>query len=959
MKKKLSKKEQQPSQLKELRIFKRHYLIFSSNSTVLWILFIGVFLSIIGFSLLQTWQVNVDNQLFSYMSNRSQKVFLNKIEQIFDGMNLIKTYFHSKEDNIKQEFKDVKTILLHLKGIDSVYWLEKENDFYSLEDIITESKRGLPLACPMLDQEELNQRLKLSANTNHPLSLAHIDTSNKIDAVSIFIPVYDGYVDEKQGYSSANLEGFVAGDININAICLEIVQELGLSHFSVYLIESDQTNWRYTALEKSGFKSINVELPYFRSSSIIKIADKEYEIINEAEKNLLMGAQPWLPWIILVSGFSLTALLALLFYFLGGQTTRIRGIIKDRTDELEKINEMLLQKTEEQKALLSCIPSRVYFQDTQFRYVFVNKAFADFIGVPIDRIPGKKDIDFFLESELAFSRKCDKEVIRTGKEMLNIEEPMKLKDNTIVWSSISRSPYYDSEGRIVGMVGIAADITRHKEAELALRESENRFRRLSEAALEVIIIIDPIKNNKVIDVNARFRELFGYTLKEASKLSVEHFVNVSNRDILLKNLEHDKGESAFEIMLIKKDGEIFPAECRTGTLPWKGQTVKVITFRDITQRNQAVKALQESQERLSSFMDSATDSFLLLDNNLKIIEINQTLLKEFGLEKRAVLGKYILEISPQFFDESYKDKFEDVLKTGITFFDDLVPHPHFGEKDIALKAFRVGDGLGIISTDITKQKQLERELKAYTERLRKEVQLRTDELIQSEKMASIGLLVAGVAHEINNPLSYIKSSSIFIKEDLLELEKEIHDILKNPKIIQDIKEQLQANIDGVNRLVEITQILKRFAKPDTKHKIMADINQGIKDTLLILRNELKNRIKVVQDLGDLPRYYCHIGQLNQVFMNLIINAAQSMEKGRIWIKSWKTDTLIQISIQDEGYGIPPDEIERIFDPFYTTKTDGTGLGLSICFRIVKAHKGKILVESESGKGTLVTIQLPV
>lgn len=260
--------------------------------------------------------------------------------------------------------------------------------------------------------------------------------------------------------------------------------------------------------------------------------------------------------------------------------------------------------------------------------------------------------------------------------------------------------------------------------------------------------------------------------------------------------------------------------------------------------------------------------------------------------------------------------------------------------------------------DITERKRMEEKLKRYAEHLEEEVNNRTNELIQSEKMASIGQMIAGVAHEVNNPLGYINSNIGIIEERI----KSLQEMCKEKEILEElnsINELLDTNIKGINRITTITKSLKRFAMPDKGEISPADINQGIKDTLLILNNQLKHRIEVHEDYGKLPEIKCNIGQLNQVFMNLILNSSQAMDKGEIWIKTWFENNNIFIEIKDNGFGIPEDKINKIFDPFFTTKNEGTGLGLSLCYRIIKDYRGDIKLKSKQGKGTQISINLPM
>jgi len=265
-----------------------------------------------------------------------------------------------------------------------------------------------------------------------------------------------------------------------------------------------------------------------------------------------------------------------------------------------------------------------------------------------------------------------------------------------------------------------------------------------------------------------------------------------------------------------------------------------------------------------------------------------------------------------------------------------------------------------------------------------------NQLVQSEKMASIGQLAAGVAHEINNPVGFVKSNlgtlTGYVKtfkaifEEYRGLSGAIHNddkivqtaILDNvekisekedlPYILEDIDNLLTESIEGTERVRDIVQNLKSFARIDETQVKEADINEGIEATLKIVWNELKYKCTVHRNLQPLPLIRCCPGQLNQVFMNMLVNAAQAIpEKGDITIETEATDKDIIIRISDTGVGIKQENISKLFDPFFTTKAagKGTGLGLSISIGIIQKHNGTIYVESEAGKGSTFTIHLPI
>ncbi len=272
-------------------------------------------------------------------------------------------------------------------------------------------------------------------------------------------------------------------------------------------------------------------------------------------------------------------------------------------------------------------------------------------------------------------------------------------------------------------------------------------------------------------------------------------------------------------------------------------------------------------------------------------------------------------------------------------------------------------------------------------------------ILQQEKMASIGQLAAGIAHEINNPVGFVMSNlgslqkyadklSEFIKiqteafeelscnppippsekggevgfDNIIDKVKETRKSLKVDYIVDDLGNLIKESLEGAERVKKIVQNLKSFSHIDEAEWKMADINAGIESTINIVWNELKYKVTMKKEYGDIPMTKCNPGQINQVFMNILINAAHAIEKqGELSIKTWHDAGYIFISISDTGCGISADKINRIFEPFFTTKEvgKGTGLGLSIAYDIVKKHNGDIMVESEVGKGTTFTVKIPV
>ena len=395
--------------------------------------------------------------------------------------------------------------------------------------------------------------------------------------------------------------------------------------------------------------------------------------------------------------------------------------------------------------------------------------------------------------------------------------------------------------------------------------------------------------------------------------------------------------------------------------------------------------------------NSAT--IVITDSDGTIIYVNSKFTEMTGYTKEEALGQNPRILKGQDGLTDYKEMwktlsagrqwrgdFHNKRKNGDFFWERAAISPILDQEG------RISNFLAI-KEDITDRKQVEEALERSVaesvqmatslEFLNAELKSTQSQMLQREKMASIGQLAAGVAHEINNPIGFVSSNlrsldkyfkkltaylqllETNIKEKDPDGWAEIHPERKKLKIefmLEDSEDLIAESLDGSERVRKIVQNLKTFSRVDQAEEQRIDLNECLENTIAIVWNEIKYKAKLEKDFGELPDLNCNPQELSQVFTNILVNAAQAIEKdGLIQIRSWLEEGSIFITIQDNGCGIAEENLEKIFEPFFTTKPvgEGTGLGMSISYEIVKKHGGTINIESAVGQGTTFTICLPL
>jgi PAS domain S-box-containing protein len=414
---------------------------------------------------------------------------------------------------------------------------------------------------------------------------------------------------------------------------------------------------------------------------------------------------------------------------------------------------------------------------------------------------------------------------------------------------------------------------------------------------------------------------------------------------------------------------------------------------------QAEEELRKSEKYFRSLIENAQDVVMILDANKSIRYVSPAIYSVLGYKPEELLHTNADDLmNPEDLQRMQKafrllmenpgphksQEFRFRHKDGTWHFVEAIAKNIVDDPDVA--------GIVVNFRDVTERKVAELLLEDYSKNLEKKVVDRTQEIRQKndelektlqqlkdtqaqlfiqEKMASLGNLVAGVAHEINNPIGAVNSAAAILNRcvetitSTLEKSNTLEEVKSDArfqKSIRILKENTDITAMASERIVKIVRSLKNFARLDEAEFQQADIHEGMDNTLTLLHHEMKNKVGIVKEYGKIPLLNCYPNQLNQVFMNILANANQAIDgKGTITIRTFANGQNVMVQIADTGKGIAPENLTRIFDPGFTTKGVGvgTGLGLSISYNIIQKHHGKIDVQSEVGRGTTFTITLPI
>ncbi len=631
--------------------------------------------------------------------------------------------------------------------------------------------------------------------------------------------------------------------------------------------------------------------------------------------------------------------------------------------ELQTANRELIQQKEQYATMLDNLAEAIFFFDKTKKPQAVNQSARKLLTNIIEdghdsneSVPSELPEDPAWLAEILFLEGTNHDSLIFGKELITRLGKQRF--------TISKRDLIDTTGNISGFFIILHEISDFQQKESISFNTSTYYEKIMNTIADPIFIKD--RQHRWIYANDAFCAFKGRTREELLGKTNYDFDPKKEADLFWENDELVFSSGRINIcegIKTTSSGENhYAVTKKTLYTNEQGEKFIVAIIRDITDRKRAENRIRHAKEEWEKTMDCIKDMVLLVDDDGNIKRCNKPFKELIGLP------------FPQLLNKNWKQLLRETgiqVTTGDSHKAEIL-NPHSGQCfDIDIYPYKghayeeAWTGTVITLHDTT------------------ELKLSQSKILQQEKMASIGQLAAGVAHEINNPTGFIMSNlgslqkySTRLKEFIefenafvnglhVEYAKEVADKKQNLKIdiiLEDLPNLVNESLEGATRIKKIVQDLKNFSRIDDTEMKEGDINTGLESTINIVWNELKYKATIRKEYGNIPKTICNLGQLNQVFMNLLINGVQAIEKhGEISVKTWVDNKIINISISDTGCGIPRQKLNRIFEPFYTTKEvgKGTGLGLSIAYDIIKKHSGAIEVTSVEGKGTTFIVKIPI
>lgn len=729
-----------------------------------------------------------------------------------------------------------------------------------------------------------------------------------------------------------------------------LINEKGCSILGFDESELLEKNWfeicipeRLTSGMKSTFKYIMAgkqSLPDYQESTIVNRAGDEYNIAWH--NKLLMDSDG-----------------------------EIIGVLSSGVDVTRQ------KQAEERQAwfgrLLNSSSNEIYiFNSDDLRFVEVNEGAQRNLGYSMEELYQMTPVDLNPALTKDQFKVLIQPLLSFEKNTVNFETYHCKKDGSAYPIEIRLQLFVTEEHPVPVFVASIQDITERKKVEKALEESQERFDLAMRGANDGLWDWNLVTNE--VYFSPRWKSMLGYEEDETPNHLDVHADDLPRAmEVVQCYIDGKIKDHNIEFRMRHKDGHYVDILSRgTCIHDESGNATRIVgTHVDISERKHGENLLRESENKFRTIFDSTHDAIMLLDEK-GFFDCNKATLNIFGCtNQKEFCSKHPADLSPPTQPDgrsslvTANERIAEAMQNGSNFFE--WSHRRInGEEfpaEVLLTTMELEGRCVIEATvrDISERKKAEQLLNQRYEELQcanKELKEAQAQLLQSEKMASIGQLAAGVAHEINNPVGYVSSNitslnsyvndlfnllTIYEQAESLLPEGDIKQELQTLKekfelefLKQDIDELVKESIEGVTRVKQIVQDLKDFSHVDEAEWQFADLHNGLDSTLNIVHNELKYKAEIIKEYSNLPHIECMHSQLNQVFMNLLVNASHAIdEKGKVYIRTGREDiNWVWVEIEDTGKGIPEENLNRIFEPFFTTKEigKGTGLGLSLAYR---------------------------
>ncbi len=608
-------------------------------------------------------------------------------------------------------------------------------------------------------------------------------------------------------------------------------------------------------------------------------------------------------------------------------------------DELHRSSQML-------QLVLDHIPQRVFWKDRDFRYLGCNRPFAqDAALADPAEIVGRDDFELSWRETAPLYRADDRRVMENDAARVNFEEPQSRPDGSKLWLRTSKVPLHDREGGVIGVLGTYEDITERKRAEEAIHASEERNRELLEYLSTVMqsvadaIFTVRMPEREIEFVNSSVERIFGYSEQELRGRSTrclyadaDGFEAFAGK--VREAVEEGRSYVRTDEELVRKDGSRLWTEVHTALLYAEGELVRTISaVRDVTERRRMEAALLHSEATNRAIFAALPDLIFVVARDGRFLDYLSGDSSKLLAPPDRFLGRSPDEVLPPEIASLHREKVASVLATG-----QVEAYEYgmaIGDADLLFEARMVpfgADSALAIVRDVTEHRQMEQQL------------------TRAQRLEAVGRLAGGAAHDFNNLLQAMLSQA-----------QMLHVASGDAGQLAEIASEQEHLIQ---RAAALTRQLLLFSRRETARPERLELNELVRGASSMLERLVRENILLELDLAplELPVVADH-GQLEQVLVNLVVNACDAMpDGGRLTIATSRSaEGWISLSVEDTGHGIPTRVIDRIFDPFFSTKSaeTGTGLGLAVVHGIVTRHGGRVEVASRERVGSTFTVMLPM